>query len=138
MSFVKDLKNKVLSGDILTEEEAYSLLDADTDELFEAAAEVNSKMLPREFDSCSIINARSGRCSEDCKWCAQSHCHHTGCAEYLYCDEAELERLVADAAMEHPQGSFAAEASTSAAETDAEVGGNQAHQGCRDYHFALR
>ena len=79
MSFVQDLKNKVLSGDILTEEEAYSLLDADTDELFEAAAEVNSKMLPREFDSCSIINARSGRCSENCKWCAQSAHFNTNC-----------------------------------------------------------
>lgn len=101
MSFVQDLKNKVLSGDILTEEEAYSLLDADTDELFEAAAEVNSKMLPREFDSCSIINARSGRCSENCKWCAQSAHFNTNCKEY---DIVDRDTCLAHAKYNHGKG----------------------------------
>ena len=32
---------------------------------------------PRRFFSCGIINAKSGRCSEDCAFCAQSSYHST-------------------------------------------------------------
>lgn len=70
----------------------------DTTALSDAAGRVAAARNGRHINTCSIINARSGRCSEDCKWCSQSHCHHTGCAEYLFCDESELERLFASAA----------------------------------------
>ena len=53
-----------------------------TDELLELAAEVMHRACPPTFDTCSIINAKSGRCPEDCKWCAQSAHHHTGAEEY--------------------------------------------------------
>ena len=61
------LKEKVLAGGELTEDEVYSLCDVPSHELREAAAEVTAKFCPRQFDSCSIINARSGKCSENCK-----------------------------------------------------------------------
>jgi biotin synthase len=34
------------------------------------------------FDLCSIINARSGKCSEDCRYCAQSVRHNTEIQTY--------------------------------------------------------
>lgn len=43
-----------------------------------------------EVHTCSIVNARSGRCSEDCKWCAQSVHYSTGCTEYPIVDRQEL------------------------------------------------
>ena len=42
------------------------------EELFSAADSLRRSIHGNAFDLCSIINARSGRCSEDCRFCAQS------------------------------------------------------------------
>ncbi len=47
------------------------------------------------IDSCSIVNARSGLCGEDCKWCAQATRHHTGCATYNAIDAEEVMQAAA-------------------------------------------
>ena len=86
---IKSIKKKILSGGQLSENEAMSLASVDTaheKELFEAAAEITKRFGSRDFDSCSIINARSGRCGEDCKWCAQSARHHTDIEVYPMVD----------------------------------------------------
>lgn len=41
-------------------------------------------------DLCSIINGKSGRCSENCKFCAQSARHRTGINEYSFLDEEKI------------------------------------------------
>ncbi len=72
---IQTLKNKIISGQDITADEAMTLvglLPEKSAELREAARELTEKLCSREFDSCSIVNARSGRCSENCKWCAQS------------------------------------------------------------------
>ncbi|MCM1036436.1 MAG: biotin synthase BioB [Bacteroides sp.] len=86
------LAERILAGGELTDSEVYALADADSRELREAAARVTAALAPRQFDSCSIINARSGACSEDCKWCAQSGHYHTGCATRGVVDRAECLR----------------------------------------------
>lgn len=89
MISISDLKEKVLTGGELTEAEAMSLANLNTDEyeeLLESAAEITDRFGSRNFDSCSIINARSGRCPEDCKWCAQSAHHKTDIAVYQLVD----------------------------------------------------
>ena len=45
--------------------------------LYELARRIRMRRDGRRIDMCSIMNARSGRCSEDCKWCAQSKFHKT-------------------------------------------------------------
>ena len=46
------------------------------------------------FSLCAIINARSGRCGEDCRFCAQSARHDSGISEYEVIDPEEALRLV--------------------------------------------
>jgi biotin synthase len=46
--------------------------DSDLGELCRAADGLRRSFHANSFDLCSIINARSGRCSEDCRYCAQS------------------------------------------------------------------
>lgn len=82
---IQSLKEKILSGGQIDASEALALASLDAagqKELHDAAAEITARFLPRKFDSCSIVNARSGRCSENCKWCAQSAHYDTGVKEY--------------------------------------------------------
>ena len=68
---------------VIGKDEALALLKPERrDELRERAHEVTEKCVVKRFDFCSIINARSGRCSENCKWCAQSAHWKTGCETY--------------------------------------------------------
>lgn len=91
---IYELRDKVLSGNDLTEAEAYELAETtNSAALRDAAAQITAQCAPRDFDFCSIVNARSGRCSENCKWCAQSMFHHTSCEEYDMVDHDECMNL---------------------------------------------
>lgn len=82
------LKKKILEGGWISREEAIQLSHTgDKQALYNAAGEIRDKMAGRRFDTCSIINARSGRCSENCKWCAQSAVFKTNVEEYELIDE---------------------------------------------------
>ena len=89
---ISRLKSKILDGGDIDDNEAYSLaetLPESADALREAAAEITACLCSRTFDSCSIVNARSGLCSENCKWCAQSKHHSTACETYDLIDHDE-------------------------------------------------
>lgn len=86
---------KGLEGTPLTVDEAMALNDSvSTDALCDAADQVRQRWMGDVIDTCSIVNARSGRCSEDCKWCAQSRHHSTGIAEYEYIPREDLVEAV--------------------------------------------
>lgn len=67
----------------------FSEVERNLNDICDAADEVRRALEGDRFDTCSIVNGRSGRCTENCKWCAQAAAHHTGCAEYDFVDEKE-------------------------------------------------
>ena len=69
---------RILAGGEITPDEALELAQkAIRSDLYAAADEIRKKFCNKTLDTCSIINARSGHCPENCKWCAQSAHHHT-------------------------------------------------------------
>ena len=60
------------------------------DDLCEGADRIRAALVGNKVDLCSIINGRSGRCPEDCKYCAQSAHHHTSCEVYDFLPEEQI------------------------------------------------
>ena len=89
-SILKGLTAKVLGGDDITREEAMALNSLPLDEVADAADWIRRKMCGNRFDLCTIINAKSGRCSENCKFCAQSRHHRCCVTEYPLLPEEEI------------------------------------------------
>lgn len=95
MNLLDEIKNSALKGVPCRVDDALKLNETcGTDELCSAADEVRRKWHGNRIDTCSIVNARSGRCSEDCKWCAQSRFYSTGCDEYDIIPEDEMIKVV--------------------------------------------
>ena len=85
------LAREIIQGRRLTREDELSFfLTCDLEELCRGADAIRAAMVGDKVDLCSIINGRSGRCPEDCKFCAQSAHHHTACEEYGFLPEEEI------------------------------------------------
>lgn len=81
----------------LTFEDAIALLDINKEELpflMHAADAIRRKHCGNKMDICSLVNAKSGLCSEDCKFCAQSSYYNSGCKVYSL---LSVEKIVAKA-----------------------------------------
>lgn len=88
---VINLAEEIISGRRLKREEDLSFFfTADLEELCGGADKIRAALCGNKVDLCSIINGRSGRCSENCKFCAQSAHHCTEIKEYGFLDEEKI------------------------------------------------
>ncbi len=76
---------KGLKGDSIALSEAERLVELEGQglmDLLHVAGQVARRHAGRRVDLCTIINAKSGWCSEDCRFCAQSAHHNTNVDAY--------------------------------------------------------
>ena len=78
--FIISCKDKVLLGQKISEKEAEKLVNI-SDELLhvlsDAANEITRKLCGNIVDVESLINAKKGKCQEDCSFCSQSAFYKT-------------------------------------------------------------
>lgn len=85
------LAQQIIEGKRLQRGNDFSVfLDCNLEELCEGADRIRKHFVGDKVDLCSIINGRSGRCPEDCKYCAQSAHNHTSCEVYGFLPEEEI------------------------------------------------
>lgn len=81
MDRIRQLQETIYQGGRLEKEEIMPLEQAPLEELCRAADEIRRHFCKDRFDLCTIINGKCGKCSEDCKYCAQSAHYVTACGE---------------------------------------------------------
>jgi biotin synthase len=86
MTNIKLLRDNVIKGYNISREEALSLLHVSFDELLLESKHITEYFHSNKFDLCTIINGKSGKCSEDCKYCAQSIHYNCNIEEYPLLD----------------------------------------------------
>lgn len=99
---IRKLAEEIINGRRLHRGEDLSFfLNADLSALCNGADQIRQALCGDKVDLCTIINGKSGRCSENCKYCAQSAWNHTGCEEYGFLDS---EQILAEALSNEKEG----------------------------------
>lgn len=87
------ITDEVLSGKGVTLEQANQLQEVketDVYSLFNAAYKIRGKFRGKKVELCAITNARSGACSENCAFCAQSSWSKTKVKVYPLLEDKEI------------------------------------------------
>lgn len=73
--------------------ELLRLYNLDLDELLK----LSSKYIKNDVEFCSLINARNGKCSQNCKYCAQSSHYRTNIEAYPLVELEEVRKTALEA-----------------------------------------
>lgn len=90
---INEIVERTIAGGSITPEEAVRLFDAEGTrvyDLFRGASRIKEHFVGNEVHLCSIINAKSGRCAENCAFCAQSAHHKTDAPVYPLVREEQM------------------------------------------------
>ncbi|MEG0843967.1 MAG: biotin synthase BioB [Romboutsia sp.] len=87
---IEKLTEKIKDGYLINKEEAMKLLKYDVEILSKYGNEIREYFMGNSFDLCCIVNGKSGSCSEDCKFCAQSSHYKTNSDVYSLLSKEEF------------------------------------------------
>ena len=82
-----------MNGFKLNKDELTELYYSDLNTLLE----LSSKFMSNNIELCSLVNARNGKCSQDCKYCAQSSHYRTNIEDYPLIEPAKVLKAVKEA-----------------------------------------
>lgn len=82
-----------MEGNGMDKNELLRLYNLDLDKLLE----ISSKYMKNDVEFCSLINARNGKCSQNCKYCAQSSHYCTNIESYPLVDIEEVKKAAIEA-----------------------------------------
>ena len=71
-------------------QEINALLELSLPELISAADKIRQEFIGSDVELCNIMNAKSGLCGEDCRFCAQASRYATGASVYPLKDKEEM------------------------------------------------
>ena len=74
----------------MNREKARELLSLPFEELIGKANRIRQEHIGSNIELCGIVNAKSGACSEDCKFCAQSAHHSTNIESYPLINKEDI------------------------------------------------
>jgi len=87
---LSELGERVLAGGHISRDDALWLFNleasADILDLLSWANRIREKFKGNKIHLCSIVNAKAGACSENCRFCAQSSFYQTGSPKYGFVD----------------------------------------------------
>ena len=93
---IEELSKKVMDGYVPSKNDVLELLDVPIDRLSCHADRLRRHFCQDNFDVCTIINVKSGNCSEDCKFCARSAYYDTAIAQYPLLSNDKLKKQTLD------------------------------------------
>ena len=77
----------------MNKQELLNLYNIELDELLK----ISSQHIKNEVEFCSLINARNGKCSQNCKYCAQSSHYCTNIESYPLVSVDEVKKVALEA-----------------------------------------
>jgi len=77
----------------MNKQELLNLYNMELDELLK----ISSQYVKNEIEFCSLINARNGKCSQNCKYCAQSSHYRTNIESYPLVSVEEVKKVALEA-----------------------------------------
>ncbi|MCI5223738.1 MAG: biotin synthase BioB [Candidatus Electrothrix sp. AR4] len=96
-SFIETISEQILAGTPIQRQTAQQLTQcSDSHMLWSAADAIRRHFMGDYFHLCSIINARSGNCTENCRFCAQSARYQTEAETYALVDRQEAMAIALD------------------------------------------
>ena len=90
---IDDITQRILANGAMTQEEGRWMIRLDDNYLMwlmAGADRIRKTFRGNEIEVCAISNVRSGNCSENCSFCAQSGHHKTQAPVYNYISEEQL------------------------------------------------